>query len=134
MNVTQTGDYTIEAYASSGLSGSGFSVALVNGENVVPLCKISVPQTASNSWDTYKAISGKFSRPLAAGQQILRITIDNPYCNIDKIVLKYIEGTGIGNVVNAQRSTFNVYNLKGQRVDDNYKGIVIINGKKVLRK
>lgn len=134
VNVTQTGDYTIEAYASSGLSGSGFSVALVNGENVVPLCKISVPQTASNSWDTYKAISGKFSRPLAAGQQILRITIDNPYCNIDKIVLKYIEGTGIGNVVNTQRSTFNVYNLKGQRVDDNYKGIVIINGKKVLRK
>lgn len=26
------------------------------------------------------------------------------------------------------------YNLKGQRVDENYKGIVIINGKKVVVK
>lgn len=26
------------------------------------------------------------------------------------------------------------YNLKGQRVDENYKGVVIINGKKVVIK
>ena len=45
------------------------------------------------------------------------------------------EATGIDNMMatdeNAGRA---IYNLAGQLVNDSYKGVVIINGKKVLRK
>ena len=45
------------------------------------------------------------------------------------------EATGIDNMLateeNAGRA---IYNLSGQRVSDSYKGVVIVNGKKVLRK
>ncbi|MCQ2078241.1 MAG: hypothetical protein MJZ20_14645 [Bacteroidaceae bacterium] len=43
------------------------------------------------------------------------------------------ETTGINNV-NVNSVNDNYFNLNGMRVDDNYKGIVIKNGKKVLRK
>ena len=42
--------------------------------------------------------------------------------------------TGIDTTFNVQRSTLNVYNLNGQRVDNNYKGVVIVNGKKAIKK
>ena len=43
--------------------------------------------------------------------------------------------TGIDNIETATREADGaVYNLSGQRVSDSYKGVVIINGKKVLRK
>jgi hypothetical protein len=34
----------------------------------------------------------------------------------------------------AAKNTDAIYNLAGQLVDENYKGVVIINGKKVLMK
>ena len=43
--------------------------------------------------------------------------------------------TGIENAMfNVQSSKNEVYNLNGQRVDNNYKGVVIVNGKKVIKK
>lgn len=43
--------------------------------------------------------------------------------------------TAINGVATTTTATDNaVYNLSGQRVDDSYKGIVIVNGKKYLRK
>lgn len=42
--------------------------------------------------------------------------------------------TGIDKVENAKNNDGKMYNLRGQRVDDSYKGIVIMNGKKFLKK
>lgn len=44
------------------------------------------------------------------------------------------EATGIEKIDNTQFSTDKVYNLNGQRVDKNYKGVVIVNGKKMINK
>jgi GH35 family endo-1,4-beta-xylanase len=134
VNVSQTGDYTFEAYASSGTTGSGFSIAIVKDGVPTRLAKVNVSQTGNNSWDTYKAFSGKLSMPLEAGQQRLRIIIDNPYCNIDKIVLKYVEGTGINDVLSDDADAQNEYNLSGQRVGSNYRGIIVSHGKKIMRR
>lgn len=53
----------------------------------------------------------------------------------------YIDGSTISGIENAvidgktqHNGTNAVYNLSGQRVDDSYRGIVIINGKKYIRK
>lgn len=42
--------------------------------------------------------------------------------------------TGIDNVENVKANDGKMYNLRGQRVDESYKGIVIVNGKKFLKK
>ena len=45
------------------------------------------------------------------------------------------EATGIDNMLATDENAGHaVYNLSGQLVNDSYKGVVIINGKKVLRK
>lgn len=61
-----------------------------------------------------------------------------PYSSIDGVVLveyTYV-ATGINTVNREQNVIANnaVYNLQGQRVNANQKGIVIINGKKILNK
>jgi len=44
------------------------------------------------------------------------------------------ELTGIYNIENDENANGYIYNLNGQRVNDSQKGILIINGKKVVRK
>lgn len=53
---------------------------------------------------------------------------------IDDILVKDADATGISTMQNAERKMQNYYNLAGQRVDQNAKGIVIINGKAVIKK
>ena len=133
VNVTVAGEYTCEAFASCGSEGgSAFTVSLVKDGQVTPLCKISVPMTANGDWGVYKAVAEKFNVPLEAGEQTLRITIDKPYVNIDKLVLTCTK-TGIDDIRVEDRAT-HVYNLSGQKVDANYKGIVIKNGKKIINR
>jgi hypothetical protein len=132
VNVTQPGRYSFDAYASSGLDGSGFSIGVVKNGVVVPLASVSVAKTGDNSWDTYRTFSGTFSQNLEAGPQILRVTINNPYCNLDKLVLRCVE-TGIDLPVGETDEPTAVYNLAGQRVGSDYHGVVISNGKKVKR-
>jgi hypothetical protein len=79
-------------------------------------------------------MTGKLTKNLAEGEQILRFTITDANCNIDKVKFICTLNTGIQTVVTAEPQNTVVYNLKGQKVDANYKGIVIMNGRKVLRK
>jgi hypothetical protein len=44
------------------------------------------------------------------------------------------ETTGINSIQNAEFAEGSVYNLNGQRVDKSYKGVVIVNGKKLIKK
>ena len=135
VNVKQAGIYSYEAVASSGNTGSGFSLSLVDDGTVTPLAKIDVAQTGNNSWDTYKSFKGTLSQELNEGQQILRITVEGPYCNIDKIIFKCIEPSAIDELtIREQQQTNTLYNLSGQKVNAGYHGIVIRNGKKLLHK
>ena len=135
VDVKEPGEYSYDAYASSGVTGSGFTIGLVSGSSVINLAKVNVAQTGSNDWGTYKAFSGKLSRHLNAGKQILRITITGASCNIDKIVFKCTLSDGIDDVeqpaANVKRPTFN---LSGQRVDGNYRGLIIRDGKKIMHR
>ena len=135
IDVTKAGEYTYEAYVSSGVTGSGFSLGLrkENG-SLESLCRVSVPKTGDNNWDTYKVVSGKLSKPLQAGRQTLHLQITGASCNIDKIVLTCTQEDGIREVSASAGKTDSRHNLAGQKVDAGYKGIVIRNGRKILVK
>lgn len=135
VDVKEAGKYSYEAYVSSGVEGSGFTLSLADNGKLDELCNIMVPKTGDNNWDTYKVVRGSFNKPLEAGKHVIRFSITNAYCNIDKIVLKCTESAGISNItIDDSNSERDLYNLSGQKVDANYKGIVIKNGKKVLNK
>ena len=80
-------------------------------------------------------MKGNLTQNLAAGQQILRFTISSAAnCNIDKVKFICTLNTGIKTIETLQPQRVETYNLKGQKVDANYKGIIVRNGRKVLRR
>ena len=84
---------------------------------------------------TYQTMSGKFIRHLAKGEQILRFTITDANCNIDKVQLKCTLNTSV-EAPSADNGFGNgtLFNLQGVPVDSRYRGIVIKNGRKVINK
>jgi hypothetical protein len=138
VNVTQAGEYSFEATVSNGSSSNGgFTISLVKGSAITQLAKVTF--SSSGGWDTYKVVSGKLSRKLVEGEQILRFTISDGNCNIDKVELQCTTPDGIEEMTlnYGQRTLYNerpTVNLAGQRVGANYRGIVIRNGKKMLVK
>ena len=134
VNVKEAGTYDYKATVSSGTTNSGFSINLNENGKITKLADVKVPQTGSNDWGTYTTVSGTFSQPLAAGEQILRLTITGSSCNIDKIQFS-INTSGINGVTTDESSSDDaLYNLSGQKVNANYKGIVIQRNKKRLSK
>ena len=134
VEITQAGKYTCDAVVSSGTTGSGFNVGIVENGKVTNLWRMSVPQTGNNTWDNYKTISNTTPKELTTGKTIIRITVFGANCDIDKIELKCVEPTAINEINADANANGAIYNISGQRVDENYKGIVIINGKKVMKK
>ena len=134
VNVTEAGKYAFEATVSSGVSGSSFTIGLVNGEQVTSLARVTVPKTGDNDWGTYRVVKGNLSRQLQAGPQIIRFTITGASCNIDKVEFKCTVPDGIEDTILQPSAVNRIYNLAGQPVNANYKGIVIKNGKKILVK
>ena len=144
VNITEGGQYSYVATVSSGVTGSAFNIQQVgSGGKLTTLCRVSVPQTGSNNWDTYKTVTGKISQHLDAGETILRFTIAGAQCNIDKVEFKLDVSDGIESVTSdvAPANNGAVYNLAGQRVANGKskmengllpKGVYIVNGKKVL--
>ena len=132
VNVSQAGEYEYEATVSSGNDNSAFSISVIKDGQMIQLAKVKVPKTGDNDWSKYKTVTGKLSKPLEAGEQTLRITIEGAYANIDKIEIKSTE-TGITEVRGHGSTGVREYNLAGQKVNSRYKGIVIQNGKKVVK-
>ena len=133
VNVTTAGKYSYKATVSSGVSGSGFRLGLMNNSQETSLANISVPQTGDNDWGTYKTVSGNLSADLDAGQQIIRITITGSNCNIDKIELICTQPSSVNYILPGDYDAVGTrYNLGGTIVSDDYKGFTIINGKKVI--
>lgn len=131
INVKEAGTYSYEATVSSGTTNSGFSINIRKDKTITKLADVKVPQTGNNSWDTYKVVEGTVE--LEAGEQILRLIITGSNCNIDKIKFSLV--TGINGVMMDEPSSDDaLYNLSGQKVNANYKGIVIQRGKKQLSK
>jgi len=134
IDVKEDGKYTCEAVCSSGTTGSAFRVSLVEDDKLTTLWTINVSNTGNNSWDTYKTFKSTAKKHLAEGKHIIRITITGANCDIDKLELKCAEPTAITDVNADAPSDGRIYNLAGQIVDENYKGIIIRNGKKMLNK
>ena len=134
VNVKETGKYTCEAVVSSGVTGSKFIIQRVMGSSKTLLATINVPQTANNDWGTYKSVTQDISTTLSAGEHVLRITIKGKQCNIDKLIFTLKQSTGIDDIEADGRQSAPIYNLKGQKVSEGYKGFVIRNGRKVLKR
>ena len=133
VDVAQPGKYSYEVTASSETEGTKFSMMLTDSEgNERSLGSVSVPLTGS--MDSYEVKTGKIRNSISEGRQTLRITVTSGSCNIDKVAFVSTE-TGIDKITrdDADDAHATRYNLAGQQVDANYKGIVIINGKKVMR-
>ena len=134
VNVTEPGTYSYKATVSSGTTGSAFTIALKTATSTTNLARINVQQTGNNDWGTYKVQEGKLTRKLSAGEQIFRITINGANCNIDKIELICTESDGIDGIKADTTADGPAYNLSGQQVADDYRGIIIKNGKKIFRR
>ena len=126
VNVTEPGKYSYEATVSSGVTGSGFRISLVNANGTLTtLASVSVPQTGSSDWSTYKVVEGNLLKNLEEGQQTLRITITGANCNIDKLKFNCILNTGIDDVTATPAEE-----AEGKKVIENGQLIIYRGGKK----
>lgn len=125
VNVQKAGKYTYEATVSSGVNTSSFRIRLHEGNNFITLADVAVPQTASNSWSTYKTVKGELSQELKEGEQILRFTITGGNCNIDKVRFIYVEPDAIEDVTAGEGTL-----PDGTKVIENGQFVIYRGGKK----
>ena len=78
----------------------------------------------------YKANDQK----VAAGKAVLMVAEEEAEGAKPFYALGVSAPTGINNAVVEEKVNGVVYNLNGQRVNNSYKGVVIVNGKKVVKK
>ena len=132
IKVNQTGKYAYEAKVSSEVSGSKFTMKLVDEKgNEISMPLVKVPNKGK---DVYEVKTANIKSSIKEGTYTLRINVSGGVCNIDNINFVCTEPTGINEVESHTATDGRMYNLMGAPVGDNYRGIVIINGKKVVRK
>ena len=133
VNVTEPGKYTYEATVASTATGAKFSIGLMKGTTVLNLATVSVPQTGSIA--NYQVINGNLNLSLSKGEQVIRIRMINGDFRLDKIELKCTMSTGVEEIMDDHQQESDVmYNMQGLRVNEDYRGLVIKNGRKVLLK
>ena len=72
---------------------------------------------------------------LSKGEQVIRIRMINGDFRLDKIELKCTMSTGVEEIMDDHQQESDVmYNMQGLRVNEDYRGLVIKNGRKVLLK
>ena len=131
VNVATQGKYAIKATVCTGLDNAAFKIGLMNGTSETRLATVSL---TNNGWGNYYTTSEiNLTQELQEGQQVFRITVTGVYCNIDKIEFILKQKTDVGYILEDEISVPQIrYNLSGVRVDEYYKGPVIINGKTYL--
>lgn len=133
VNVTQAGKYSYEATVSSDVAGSKFNMYLIDADGEEKsLGLVKVPNTGSK--DVYNTKNGTIRESFSEGIHTLRIAVTGGNCNIDNI--KFIctdPVSGINEIVNDVDADAPAYNLMGVPVNAGYHGIVIKNGKKMIR-
>ena len=132
VNFTEAGKYSYDATFSS-TAVSSFSLVLVEEDGTEKtLANVTLPKTSS--LDSYQVKTGKIRNAIKAGKQTLRITVTGGNFNFDKVEFTCIEPSGITELTDDDTATGNTYNISGQKVNDNYRGIIIRNGKKVIKR
>jgi GH35 family endo-1,4-beta-xylanase len=135
INVKEPGEYEYTATVSNGSSSTGgFTIGILKGTSTTATTVAKVSFSGTGGWDTYKTVTGKLTQKLAVGEQRIRFTINPGNCNIDKVEFKCTLNTGIEEVNSVNAETGEQFSLSGQKVGANYRGIVIKNGRKVLKK
>ena len=133
VNVTQAGKYSYEATVSSDVAGSKFNMYLIDADGEEKnLGLVKVPNTGSK--DVYNTKKGTIRESFSEGIHTLRIAVTGGNCNIDNI--KFIctdPVSGINEIVNDVDADAPAYNLMGVPVNAGYHGIVIKNGKKMIK-
>ena len=133
VNVTQAGKYSYEATVSSDVAGSKFNMYLIDADGEEKsLGLVKVPNTGSK--DVYNTKNGTIRESFSEGTHTLRIAVTGGNCNIDNI--KFIctdPVSGINEIVNDVDADAPAYNLMGVPVNAGYHGIVIKNGKKMIK-
>lgn len=130
INVTETGTYNCEIVASAAATGSSLKVGFVVGNDVSYMRAVSIPQTGEG---VYTNVKVKTSKSLEEGKHLMRLYVNKGTCSIDKIIFT-LEETGIENITVDGQDNNHIYNINGQRVNDNFRGIFIKNGKKYIAK
>ena len=134
MMLTIPSDGTLKVYVRTG-SNSATDRTLVltqNGEElynkvVQEADAVEVNMSGDNTNKVYPVISVS----VKAGE----VTVGYPVGSLNFYAFEFIAGTdGIQNVVKPVVENGIRFNLAGQRVDENYKGVVIMNGKKYVVK
>jgi len=122
VNVTKAGEYDYEIVAATGSSTSSFQLGMKDdSDKVVNISNnIAIPMLKESDWNQYTTIKGSLTKELKEGEQVIRLTIVNDYCNIDKIRL-FLKGTtpepddddAIVEVVSNDICIYNVYTTAG---------------------
>ncbi len=120
VEVKTDGEYNVEASVAAGNSTSAFKLYM---DDKAISDEVSVPQTADNSWDTYKTITVKEGVKLTAGKHVLKLEITANYVNIDWIQFsepkKEEPPNAIANVrfdMTEAESSFSVYSMQGKKL------------------
>lgn len=134
VNFTQLGKYEYEVTASSESAESKVNLSLVNSDGTLENL-FTVTLSSTGSLNTYQVKTGKIRKSIKVdGMQKVRITATSGNCNIDNVKLICTEPTGISTITTDEESNAPAYNLMGVPVGNDYRGIVIINGKKVIKR
>ena len=92
VDVAEEGYYNYEVRAACGSGdGSAITIRLADDDCSDVLAQVTIPQTDNGTWGTYKALTGITRVPLSAGKHVLRVTIDKPYVNLDKVVFTHTD-------------------------------------------
>lgn len=129
--VTESGKYSWEALVSSAESGASFKVGVLEGSDFTYFRGGSVPTTGEGVFTT---VTSKSTKHLVKGQHIIRVYVNSGNLDLDKIEFKLVEADAIEEISADETSAGQAYNIVGQRVGENYKGIQVKDGKKILKR
>lgn len=113
INVRLAGTYKYELTASAE-SATDASIYIGFNENgtVTNFARIFAKKTGS--WDTYAVSSGTFTTEFTEGKHIMRIRINKPGCNLDKIKFTLAVPAGVQEIEGKPICEYQVYSTSGQ--------------------
>lgn len=132
-NVTQGHDYVVRFYATIPVDGQvQVNMGTWNGadQHVYDVTASQTTKAYDFAFDNYQGVTTTGNDAHVLWQQGWLIGT----VKISKVQVFEKEGSGIESMVAEKLFNGAIYNLAGQKVDANYKGVVIKNGKKMLQK
>ena len=133
VDVKEDGYYRMEAEVAAAKDGGIFHLAEYTLDNLIFHTDFTdVPNTGSKT--SYQVKTGKIRNTFKnKGSHTLRLTFTSGRCSIDKINFSCTESTDIY-TIESDATNSPAYNLMGLPVSEGYRGIVIQNGKKVIKR